>query len=62
MGSATGSISDLFTKIKAIDAKHGKFDIVLCTGDFFGPPKDEEEEYEGSEEVMKLLNEELEGT
>ncbi|KAJ6531281.1 CwfJ C-terminus 1-domain-containing protein-like protein [Mycena capillaripes] len=37
VGSAVGSIRDLFTKIKAIDAKHGKFDLVLCTGDFFGP-------------------------
>ncbi|KAJ7709435.1 CwfJ C-terminus 1-domain-containing protein-like protein [Mycena rosella] len=37
VGSAVGSIRDLFAKIKAIDAKHGKFDLVLCTGDFFGP-------------------------
>ncbi|KAJ6618849.1 hypothetical protein B0H10DRAFT_1216880 [Mycena sp. CBHHK59/15] len=37
VGSSVGSIRDLFAKIKAIDAKHGKFDLVLCTGDFFGP-------------------------
>ncbi|KAG5354069.1 hypothetical protein C0989_009767 [Termitomyces sp. Mn162] len=36
VGSAAGSIKDLFAKIKVIDAKHGKFDLVLCTGDFFG--------------------------
>ncbi|KAJ6502119.1 hypothetical protein C8R45DRAFT_609871 [Mycena sanguinolenta] len=36
VGSAVGSIRDLFAKIKAIDAKHGKFDLVLCAGDFFG--------------------------
>ncbi|KAF7322411.1 Nuclear protein [Mycena chlorophos] len=40
VGAAAGSISQLFAKIKAIDAKHGKFDLVLCTGDFFGPPGD----------------------
>ncbi|KAL0060002.1 hypothetical protein AAF712_013238 [Marasmius tenuissimus] len=37
VGSAVGSIKDLFAKVKAIDAKHGKFDFVLCLGDFFGP-------------------------
>ncbi|KAG6898272.1 hypothetical protein C0992_000717 [Termitomyces sp. T32_za158] len=40
VGSAAGSIKDLFAKIKVIDAKHGKFDLVLCTGDFFGPQDD----------------------
>lgn len=62
MGSAAGSIRDLFAKVKAIDAKHGKFDLVLCTGDFFGPPKDEGEEYAEGDEVMQLLNETLEST
>ncbi|KAF6764024.1 nuclear protein [Ephemerocybe angulata] len=37
VGSAVGSIRELFAKVKAIDAKHGKFDLLLCTGDFFGP-------------------------
>lgn len=41
--------------MKAINAKHGKFDFVLCTGDFFGAPGEEEED------VEKLLNGELEG-
>ncbi|KAF7295541.1 Nuclear protein [Mycena indigotica] len=50
VGSAAGSIRDLFAKIKAIDAKHGKFDLVLCTGDFFGPPGDT-----GAEEETKQL-------
>lgn len=40
VGSALGAISDLFVKIKAINAKHGKFDFVLCIGDFFGPDDD----------------------
>lgn len=37
VGSACGSIREIFTKIKAIDKKHGKFDFALCVGDFFGP-------------------------
>ncbi|KAJ7074079.1 CwfJ C-terminus 1-domain-containing protein-like protein [Mycena amicta] len=52
VGSAAGSIRDLFAKIKAIDAKHGKFDLVLCTGDFFGPPGDPAAE----EETKQLLD------
>lgn len=60
VGSAAGSIRELFSKVKAIDAKHGKFDLVLCTGDFFGPPKIDEE-YEDEDEVMQLLNGTLEG-
>lgn len=55
VGSAVGSIAALFSKIKAIDAKHGKFDFVLCTGDFFGPPGDE------GGDTEKLLSGELEG-
>ncbi|KAI0094333.1 CwfJ C-terminus 1-domain-containing protein-like protein [Irpex rosettiformis] len=60
VGSAAGSLRELFTKIKAIDAKHGKFDLVLCTGDFFGPPKDEGEEYKEDDEIIQLLNGKLE--
>ncbi|EIN07103.1 hypothetical protein PUNSTDRAFT_104608 [Punctularia strigosozonata HHB-11173 SS5] len=36
VGPAAGSIRDLFAKVKSIDAKHGKFDLLLCVGDFFG--------------------------
>ena len=61
MGSAVGSIRDLFAKIKSIDDKHGKFDFVLCLGDFFGPPKDAAEAYEEDHEVMQLLDGRLEG-
>ena len=61
VGSAAGAIRELFSKVQAIDAKHGKFDLVLCTGDFFGPPKDEDEEYSENDDVMKLLNGELDG-
>jgi len=51
----------LFAKVKAIDAKHGKFDLVLCTGDFFGPIKDTEDSEE-SDETTQLLDGALEGT
>jgi hypothetical protein len=57
VGSAVGSIRDLFAKIKAIDAKHGKFDLVLCTGDFFGPLGDPGAE----EQTSQLLQGEIEG-
>ncbi|KAJ3515729.1 hypothetical protein NLJ89_g1570 [Agrocybe chaxingu] len=57
VGSAVGSIRDLFTKIKAIDAKHGKFDLLLCTGDFFGPLKDDAVD---EDEVGQLLGGQLE--
>ena len=60
VGSAVGAISDLFAKIKAIDAKHGKFDFVLCTGDFFGPVQSYDEK-SAPNDVMKLLNGKLEG-
>lgn len=61
VGSAAGSIRDLFSKIKAIDAKHGKFDLVLCTGDFFGPLKAPEDMSEEVDEISLLLNGSLEG-
>ncbi|KAH9950204.1 nuclear protein [Amylocystis lapponica] len=60
VGSAAGSIRELFSKIKTIDAKHGKFDLVLCTGDFFGPPKDEGEEVGEDDEIAQLLDGRLE--
>ncbi|PPQ98832.1 hypothetical protein CVT24_003386 [Panaeolus cyanescens] len=56
VGSAAGAIRDIFAKIKAIDAKHGKFDLVLCVGDFFGPINDRDE----SEELSELLEGKLE--
>lgn len=57
VGAARGSIKELFSKIKAIDTKHGKFELVLCVGDFFGPS---EEQYR-SKEVDELLNGDIEG-
>jgi len=48
-------------KIKAIDAKHGKFDCVLCVGDFFGPLKESEEKQSGTDETEELLNGDIEG-
>jgi hypothetical protein len=35
VGAAHGSIRSLFAKIASLSAKHGPFDITLCTGDFF---------------------------
>ena len=58
MGSAVGAIRELFAKIKAIDAKHGKFDLVLCTGDFFGPTASSEDE---NDDLPQLLAGQLEG-
>ncbi|KAL0568073.1 hypothetical protein V5O48_013917 [Marasmius crinis-equi] len=52
VGSAVGSIKELFGKVKAIDAKHGKFDFVLCLGDFFGPIG---EQSEGTEDQVAML-------
>ncbi|KAL1744364.1 CwfJ C-terminus 1-domain-containing protein-like protein [Schizophyllum fasciatum] len=61
VGSASGSIRDLFAKIKAIDAKHGKFDFVLCAGDFFGGPRAlTEENASDDDQVSQLLAGELE--
>lgn len=60
MGSALGSIRDLFAKVKSIDAKHGKFDLVLCTGDFFGAVKEVETDDEETE-TQQLLEGKLEG-
>ncbi|PPQ66465.1 LOW QUALITY PROTEIN: hypothetical protein CVT26_011223 [Gymnopilus dilepis] len=54
VGSTSGSIRDLFTKVKAIDAKHGKFDLVLCAGDFFGSPKDPEQNSENDDTTLLL--------
>ncbi|KAF8636669.1 hypothetical protein AX17_003475 [Amanita inopinata Kibby_2008] len=36
VGSVSGLFSQFFNKLSTIDAKHGKFDLVLCVGDFFG--------------------------
>ncbi|KAF9454609.1 hypothetical protein P691DRAFT_786180 [Macrolepiota fuliginosa MF-IS2] len=55
VGSAVGSVRDLFAKIKAIDAKHGKFDLVLCTGDFFGPPSSNSTDAGDDEDEISLL-------
>ncbi|KAI8989743.1 nuclear protein [Trametes punicea] len=61
VGSAVGSIRDLFAKIQSIDEKHGKFDFALCVGDFFGPPKDDGEEYGEDHDIIQLLEGHLEG-
>ena len=60
VGSTIGSIRDLFAKVKAIDDKHGKFDLLICVGDFFGPASDEEVS-EGDNDISQLLDGRLEG-
>jgi hypothetical protein len=62
VGSAVGSIREIFTKIKAIDAKHGKFDFVLCAGDFFGPLKEENNETNGGDDISQLLEGNIAGS
>lgn len=56
VGSVVGSIRELFAKIKAIDAKHGKFDLVLCIGDFFGPPEASADVVNDEDETKLLLD------
>jgi hypothetical protein len=34
-GSVEGQFSDFFEKIATTNSKHGPFDILLCTGNFF---------------------------
>jgi hypothetical protein len=50
-----GAYSSLIAKVKAIDAKHGKFDMVICVGDFFAAPGS------GDAELDALLDGKLEG-
>jgi hypothetical protein len=60
VGSTVGSIRDLFAKVKAIDAKHGKFDLLICVGDFFGPARDVQVSEE-NDDISQLLDGRLEG-
>jgi hypothetical protein len=60
VGSTIGSIRDLFAKVEAIDAKHGKFDLLICVGDFFGPPSDGEVSEE-NDDISQLLDGRLQG-
>lgn len=57
VGSALGLFKGLLAKIKAIDAKHGKFEMVLATGDFFGDPA----QNSSKNELTELLEGKLEG-
>ncbi|KAG8217677.1 CwfJ C-terminus 1-domain-containing protein-like protein, partial [Butyriboletus roseoflavus] len=62
VGSAFGSIRNLFSKIRTIDAKHGKFDCVLCLGDFFGPLQEQHNAASDSQnQIVELLNGTLQG-
>jgi hypothetical protein len=60
VGSTVGSIRDLFAKTKAIDAKYGKFDLLICVGDFFGPARDEEVVSAENDDISQLLDGRLE--
>ena len=59
VGSAVGSVRAIFAKIKAIDAKHGKFDFVICAGDFFGPLNEPSEA--NDDDISQLLEGKIEG-
>lgn len=61
VGSALGSIRNLFSKIRTINAKHGKFDCVLCLGDFFGPLQEDGDGSDNQNQVAELLNGTIEG-
>ncbi|KIJ69163.1 hypothetical protein HYDPIDRAFT_164801 [Hydnomerulius pinastri MD-312] len=56
VGPAVGSIRDLFSRVKTIDAKHGKFDCVLCVGDFFGPLQEAHAGKDREDEISQLLS------
>ncbi|KAJ3112405.1 hypothetical protein HDU96_004584 [Phlyctochytrium bullatum] len=36
VGSVKGAFESFFSKVSAINKKHGPFDLIICTGDFFG--------------------------
>ncbi|KAG0171603.1 hypothetical protein DFQ29_008756 [Apophysomyces sp. BC1021] len=42
-GSVHGKFSEFFAKAQSIHEKHGPFDALLCTGDFFGKDSSESE-------------------
>jgi hypothetical protein len=44
IGSVLGAYSSLVAKVNAIDGKHGKFETVICVGDFFAVPGSEDTE------------------
>ncbi|KAJ3406521.1 hypothetical protein HDV05_005964 [Chytridiales sp. JEL 0842] len=43
IGALNGNFKQAFAKASSINSKHGPFDMLLCTGDFFGPPSTESE-------------------
>ncbi|KIJ44274.1 hypothetical protein M422DRAFT_30418 [Sphaerobolus stellatus SS14] len=56
IGAVLGSFKSFFSKVKAFDQKHGKFEMVIATGDFFAPEDDTSKE----EELIELLEDKLE--
>ncbi|KAJ3164419.1 hypothetical protein HDU88_005296 [Geranomyces variabilis] len=44
VGSLNGNFKQAFAKIAAINSKHGPFALLLCVGDFFGPPGHNEDD------------------
>ncbi|KAG9021845.1 hypothetical protein FRB95_001263 [Tulasnella sp. JGI-2019a] len=51
VGAAKGAIATLFSKVKTMNAKHGPFELLLYTGDFFGPL----DQVESNEDISQLL-------
>lgn len=35
-GDVNGNFNSLFSRVESIDKKSGPFDVLLCTGNFFG--------------------------
>ena len=35
-GSVHGKLKDLYKRVAAVNKSNGPFDLLLCTGDFFG--------------------------
>lgn len=41
-GDVEGRFRKLFTKVESVNQKNGPFDLLLCVGNFFGPPISQE--------------------
>lgn len=44
-GDVRGNFKSLFSRVSNIEKKNGKFDLLLCVGDFFGDNNDEWDKY-----------------
>ncbi|KAF8940559.1 hypothetical protein BGZ52_000072, partial [Haplosporangium bisporale] len=49
VGSANGDLRNMCSKVATINSKHGPFDILFCTGNFF----DKETSQELIDEILE---------